>query len=50
MNEKNNIKEYLLNTENLYQIKVGDIIVEMKYTKNNKIFNECMLNILKRKI
>lgn len=44
------IIEYLKKTENPYQIKVGDIIVQMEYSENRKQFNECMLNILKQKI
>ena len=36
LKEKNNIKEDLLKTENLYQLKVGDMIVDMVYSDNNK--------------
>lgn len=36
--------------ENLYQIQVGEIIVQIEYAKNGKKINECILNILKRKI
>ena len=32
-----------------YELKVGDMTVEIVYSKNNKSFNECMLNILKQK-
>lgn len=32
-----------------YQMKVEDIIVEIKYTNNDKTIEECMLNILKQK-
>lgn len=49
MKEQNKIAKYLLNTENPYQIKVEDMIVEIEYSDNNKTFNECMLNILKQK-
>lgn len=49
MKEQNKITQYLLNTKNPYQIKVGDAIVEMEYSDNNKTFNECMANILKQK-
>ena len=41
---------YLENTKIPRVLKVGDIIVEMKYSENDKTFNECMLNILKQKI
>ena len=34
---------------NQYQMKVGDILVEMKYSTNNKKIEEYMLNILKHK-
>ena len=49
MKEQNKIAQYLLNTKNPYQIKVEDMIVEMEYSNNSRTFNECMLNILKRK-
>lgn len=42
--------EYLRKTENLYQIKVGNMVVNIEYSKNYKKFNECILNILKQKI
>lgn len=34
---------------NQYQMKVGDMLVEMEYSKNNKKIEEYMLNILKQK-
>jgi len=34
---------------NQYQMKVGDMLVEMEYSKNNKKIEEYMLNILRRK-
>lgn len=34
---------------NQYQIKVGDMLVEMEYSKNNKKIEEYMLNILRQK-
>ena len=34
---------------NQYQMKVGDMLVEMEYTKNNKKIEEYMLNILRQK-
>ncbi|HJJ05706.1 MAG TPA: hypothetical protein OIM45_07735 [Clostridiaceae bacterium] len=43
------VMEYLRKTENPYQIKGGNIIVQMEYSENCKKFNECMLNILKQK-
>ena len=41
--------EYISKTENPYKLKVGEMIVEIEYSENNKSFNECMLNILKQK-
>lgn len=49
MKEKSKIIEYLLNTKDPYTIKMDNMNIEMTYSKNNKIFNECMLNILKQK-
>ena len=40
----------LLKKEGVYQLKVGEMCVEMSYSENNKSFNECMLNILKAKM
>lgn len=42
--------EYLKKRENPYQIKVGNMVVNIEYLKNYKRFNECILNILKQKI
>lgn len=39
----------LFNNKNPYQLKVGDLTVEIKYSNNNKI-EECILNILKQKM
>ena len=47
-NEK--LKKYLSKIQNPYKIKVENIVVTMEYTKNNKNFNECMVNILKQKL
>jgi len=49
MKEKIDIMEYLKRIKNPYQLKVGDMIVEMRYSENNKRFNECIQNILKEK-
>lgn len=32
----------------LYKLKVGDMKVEIEYSEDNKTFNECILNILKK--
>ena len=34
---------------NQYQMKVGDMLVEMEYSKNNKKIEEYMLHILRQK-
>ena len=47
-NEK--LKNYLSKVQNLYQINVENIVVTMQYSKTNKKFNECMVNILKQKM
>ena len=43
------IMEGLSKSENSYLFKIEDITVEMIYSKNNKSFNEGILNILKKK-
>jgi len=50
LKKKSKIIDYLLNTKNPYQIKVGNMVVNIEYSKNYKKFNECILNILKQKI
>ena len=42
--------EDLTNLEGVYRLKVGNMCVDMAYAKNNKSFNDCILNILKKKI
>lgn len=44
------IIDYLKKTENPYQIKTENMLVNIEYSKNSKKFNECMLNILKQKL
>ena len=41
---------YQLKAGGIYQLKVGNKCVDMIYSKNNKRFDECMLNILKQKV
>ena len=48
--ENEKITNYLSKVQNPYQINVENIVVTMKYTKTNKSFNECMINILKQKL
>ena len=40
----------LLKINDTYELKVGDMCVEMSYNENKKSFNECILNILKQKV
>lgn len=49
MNRKTELLEYLSNKEKVYELKVGDVNVEINYSKCNKKIDECMLNILKQK-
>lgn len=50
MNKKFEIIEYLSNKEKVYELKVGNVKVEMTYAKSNKKIDECILNILKQKM
>ena len=50
MEKQNKAIENLTKIDNLYRLKIEDMCVDMTYSQNNKSFNECMLNILKRKI
>lgn len=50
MNRKSELLEHLSNNGKVYELKVGNINVEMSYSKSNKKIDECMLNILKQKI
>lgn len=49
MDKKTKIFEHLSNKGKVYEIKVGNLNVEMIYDKSNKKIDECMLNILKQK-
>lgn len=40
--------ECLVNNNDSYQLQVGDMLVEMKYS-NNKRIEECILSILRHK-
>lgn len=42
--------ECLVNNKDLYQLQVGNMTVELKYSKNDKKINECMINVLRQKI
>ena len=48
MNNKDKENKYLFD-KNLCKLKVDGITVNIEYTKNNKNFNDCIINILKIK-
>lgn len=50
MKNQNRIIENLLKINDTYELKVGDMCVEMSYNENKKSFSECILNILKQKV
>lgn len=39
----------LVNNNGTYQLQIGDILVEIKYSICNKKIDECILNILNQK-
>lgn len=41
--------ECLVNNKDLYQLQVGNMIVEFKYSENNKKINGCMIKVLRQK-
>ena len=44
------LKDSTEKIENNYKLEVGDIVVEMTYSENDKKFNECIINILEQKL
>lgn len=49
MNKKSELLEHLSNNRKVYELKVGNINVELDYSNNDRKIDECMLNILKQK-
>ncbi len=49
MSRKNELLEQLSNEGKVYELKVENMYVEMRYSKNNTKIDECVLNVLKRK-
>lgn len=47
---QNKTIENLSKVNEIYELKVGNMYVEMAYNENEKRFNECILNILKKKV
>lgn len=50
MKNQSKIIENLSKVNDTYELKVGDMCVEMSYNENEKRFNKCILNILKQKV
>ncbi len=50
MDRKSELMEYTSNSGKAYNFKVGNIEVEMVYSKNGRKIDECMLNVFKQKI
>lgn len=50
MKSQNRNIENLTKVNDIYELKVEDMCVEMSYNDNKKRFNECILNILKKKV
>ncbi len=50
MDKKSKLLTHLSNNGNVYELKVGNVNIEMDYSKNGKGIDECMLNILRQKI
>ncbi len=40
----------LIKVNGLYKLRLDNMCVYMEYSKNNKNFHECMLNILKQNL
>ncbi len=49
LDKKSKLLTHLSNNGNVYELKVGNVNIEMDYSKNGKWIDECMLNILKQK-
>lgn len=41
--------ECLVNDNDLYQLQVGNMTIEFKYSENDKKIDECMINVLRQK-
>ena len=50
MENQNKKIENLTRLEGLYRLKVENMSIDMKYSKNSKSFKEGILNILKQKV
>lgn len=49
MDKKIELLEHSSNNVKVYEIKVGNINVEINYANNGKKIDECMLNVIKQK-
>ena len=50
LESKNKTIENLSKVNDIFELKVGNMCVQMAYNEDQKNFNECMLNILKQKV
>ena len=50
MKKQSKILENILKANDKYELKVGNMYIEMEYNNNEKSFKECVLNILKQKL
>ncbi len=50
LDKKSKLLTHLSNNGKVYELKVGNVNVQMNYANNGKGIDECMLNILKQKI
>ena len=41
--------ECLVNNKHLYQLQIGHMTIEFKYSENDKKIDECMINVLRQK-
>lgn len=46
---KKEVTKYLRKVGNLYSLKVGNMVVELQYSEDNKKIDERMKNILRQK-
>ena len=44
------VKNYLIKEKKPYVLEIDDMFITIEYTASNKSFNECMLDILEKKV
>lgn len=50
MDKNHKIKKCMADKEKIYELKVENINIEIIYSKGNKKIEECILNVLKKKM